>query len=743
MSEEKVMRTTLWSAGCGSHGGCGVKVYLKDGRVVKIEGDENHPVNQGRLCPKGLAITQYMYHPDRVLYPLKRAGARGEGKWERISWDEAYDTIEKKFKAIRDKYGAESVVFCQGTGRDIGGPISYLMYSYGSPNWTQVGLGGQGCYTPRLGTMFATMGDYTVMDCSQFLEKRYDDPQWTPPEVIIIWAQNPTIGCSDAFYLHWILDCMKRGSRLIVIDPRVTWWASRAEMFLQIRPNTDCALALGMLNVIINEELYNKEFVDKWCYGFDELKERVQQYPPDKVAEITWLPAEQIVATARMFARAKPAAVHWGVPIDHCQEATVAAQAINHLWIITGNVENPGGMVFAKPSHGVSSYPYGAAEARQLFGAELFDSLSEKRIGADRYPMVKNFRAWVQPDVLIEQIETGKPYPINGLWIQTSNFLGGQAADPERHYNAMKDLEFIVMVDLFHNPTSEALADIFLPGACSIEGDSLRSWWTPLTAMPKIAQVGECKSDWEINLTLAKRLAQKPIPYNSPKDFFNERIKAAGFDFTFDDLVARGNWEMCPEGPSKPYYRHERGLLRKDGKPGFNTPSGKLELYSTRFEEWGLDPLPYYKEPYESPVATPDLYQEYPLMLVSGIRYPHFFHSEHRMIPWLREITPDPTVEIHPDTARKLGIAHGEWVYIETKRGRIKAKAEVTPTIHPKVVATGHGWWLPETDGKAPGFFRTWEYNPNNLVPMGIQSTSGFGSTGYRQCLCRITKIKD
>ena len=432
-SDVKIVRTTVWSAGPGCHGGCGAKLYVKDGKVVKVEGDEDHPYSQGRVCPRLLALTQYMYHPDRITHPLKRVGERGEGKWQRISWEEAYDTIEKRLKDIRNKYGAESVIFCQGTGRDIGGPITFLMYAYGSPNWTQFGLPGHSCYTPRLAAMFATQGTFCVFDASQFLEKRYDDPQWTPPKILINWGQNPSIGCIDGLFCHWIIDCMKRGTKLIVIDPRVTWWASRAEIHLQNRPGTDGALALGMLNVIINEELYDKEFVEKWTFGFGELKQRVQEYPPDKVVEITWVPREKIIEAARLFATNKPASVNWSQPIDANPEGTVVCQAINHLWAITGNIDIPGGMVIAQPSHGVSNYPFNTQDLLNLYGEELVRKLSEKRIGADRYPLVKNFRGWAQPDVLIEQMETGKPYPIKGAWIQTSNIIGGQAIDTRRH----------------------------------------------------------------------------------------------------------------------------------------------------------------------------------------------------------------------------------------------------------------------------------------------------------------------
>ncbi len=741
MSEEKVVKSLAWSAGCGSHGGCGVEIHVKDGKATKVEGDPDHPFNQGRLCAKGLAVCQYTYHPDRVLHPLKRVGERGEGKWQRISWDEAFDICETKLKDIRDQHGAESVVFCQGTGRDVGGPISYLAYAYGSPNWTQMGLSGQCCYTPRQASMFATQGDYCVADCSQFLEKRYDDPEWRPPKYIIIWAQNPSIGCSDAFFLPWIVDSMKRGSKLIVIDPRSTWYSGRAELHLKCRPGADGAIAMAMLNVVINEELYDKEFVAKWCHGFEELKQRVQEYPPEKMAPIAWVTADQIREAARLFATNTPSAIHWGQPIDTVPQSTAVGQAINDLWAITGNIDVPGGMVLAKSSHGVSSYPYSTREVMEMYGEDLVNRLNEKRIGADRYPAVKNFRAWVQPDVLIEQMETGKPYPVKAAWIQTSNVIGGQAAEPRRHYEALKKLDFIVYVDLFQTPTSMAVADIFLPAATFPEKNSMRSWWAPLSVMVKAVQVGEAKSDWEINLEMAKRVATKPIPFKDVIELFDARLQPA--DLTFQELVDKGGWEMPPEGRSRPYYRHEKGYLREDKQPGFNTPTGKVELYSTFWERCGLDPLPYFEDAPESPVAHPELTEKYPFILASGRRSPVLFHSEMRNIPWLREIDPDPNVELHPDIAAKLGIGDGEWVYVENDRGRVKMKAKVTRMAHPGIATVAHGWWLPETEGKAPNLFSTWEHNVNNLIPMGRQGRSGFGGGGYRSCLCRVVKIAD
>ena len=742
MAEKDIreFKTFAWSAGPGCHGGCGQKLYVQDGKMIRIEGDENHPWSQGRSCPRVLAMTQYMYHPDRITTPLKRIGERGEGKFAPISWDEAFDICTKKLKDIRQDYGAESVIFCQGTGRDAGGPVSFLAYSYGSPNWCQLGLSGQSCYTPRLGSMKATLGDFTVMDASQFLEKRYDSPEYKVPQVALVWAQNPPPTCPDGFFGHWIVDCMRRGTEIIVVDPRHTWLSTRSKHHLQIRPGTDGALALGLLHVIINEKLYDQEFVDKWTVGFDKLKERVQKYTPSTVAEITWADKDTIIAAARTYGRAKPAAVHWGVPIDMSPDSTAVAQAITHLTCITGNIDVPGGNVIARPSHGVTTYPYTSEEMVDLYGQELVTILNEKRIGADRYPMVKGFRGWAHPDMAIEQIVSGKPYPIKALWIQTCNILGGQAARMKFHYDAMKKMDFVAVVDLFHNPTTMALADIVLPAATFAEKDGFRSWWAPLEIGPKAVQVGDCKSDWEINLEMAKRLnPEVGSKFETVRDVINERLKVA--NLTFEEQVAKGSWVMPPDGSSKPYYRHERGLLRADGKPGFNTPSGKVELWSTAYENWGLDPLPYYKEPAQSPVSTPELYGKYPLMMISGTRSPLFFHSEHRMIPWLREKLPDPLVEIHPDTAKEYGIYDGEWVYLVNDMGRVRRKAKLSLTVHRKMINTMHGWWMPEEEGAEPNLFGVWKYQINQLIPGPQDSVAGFGGGQYKTTLVTLAKI--
>ena len=742
MGNIEIFPTVTWSAGAGCHGNCGQKLYIKDGELIKIEGDENHPWNQGRSCPRVLALKQYMYHPDRITYPLKRVGRRGEGRFERISWDEAFDTCEKRLKEIRDQFGAESVIFAQGTGRDVGGPISFLAYSFGSPNWCQLGLSGQSCYTPRLGAMKATLGEFVVADCSQFLEKRYEDPEYEIPKVILVWGNNPITTCPDGFYGHWIVDCMKMGSKIISVDPRHTWMTTRAEYHLQLRPGTGGALALGMLNIIINEDLYDREFVGKWTSGFDELGDRVQEYPPSKVAEITEVPENLIVKAARLFGSKKPAAVQWGVAVDMEPEATSVAQAITHLSCITGNIDIPGGQVIARPSFGVTTYPYTTEELEGLYGKDVVKLMSEKRIGCDIYPMVKGFRGWAQPDVAIDQINTGKPYPIKGIWIQTANILGGQAARARLHYDALKKLDFIAVVDLFHNPTTMALADIVLPAATFAEKNSFRSWWAPLSIIKKRVQVGECRSDWEINFEMAKRFNPEGLKqWENVIDLINDRLSVA--NTTFDEMEKKGGWVMPPPGPYRPYRRYVRGLLRADGKAGFETETGKVELWSKAYEGWGMDPLPYYEEPPQSPVSTPELFTKYPLIMITGARSSLFFHSEHRMIPWLREKAREPLVEIHPQTAEKYGIYDGEWIYIENDMGKVKRKAQLTIKVKPNHIQTLHGWWLPELKGPEPDLFGLWDYQINQLIPGPQASKSGFGGGQYKTTLVTLSKIRE
>lgn len=808
MNESKttVFKTTTWSPGPGCHGGCGVLAHVKDGKLLKIEGDPDHSMNQGRLCARALSMTQYIDHPDRLRYPVKRAGKRGENKWERISWEEAFDLIERKMKKIRKEYGPESMIFNVGTGRDIYAWVCMLAYAYGSPN-VMFGLTGQACYGPRLAAVATVQGDFAVFDAAQWFPERFDHPGYEVPECMIIWGYNIHATCPDNLFGHWITDLMKKGTKIICIDPRLSWFGSRAKYHLRLRPGTDSALVMGFLNVIINEDLHDKRFlqwtngshlirndtgkllhenemiqggaldnyvawdlakkrpvvwdttqvgflnpeatpsftgeyqIDLWtgeqitCHtAWDAFCNEVNQYPPDTVEKITGVPAADIKKAAIFYAKAKPAAVHWGVAVDMTPAITPLVTGICALWALTGNLDIPGGNVFARFAFDVVSYALPGTKGAIKLKSE---DLDKPRIGADKFMPLDKFYWRCQTDLTLDQIFTGKPYPIKGMWIQTAGIMQGLGMDPKRWRAALDKLDFIVAVDVFHTPTTQ-LADVVLPAGTFLEKDSFRSWWVPLQTINKVMKVDECLPDMEINFELAKRFDPE-FQYDTLYDLYDDILKPSGM--TFKELQAKG-WAYPPEGSAScPYHRYEKGLLRPDKKPGFRTPTGLFELYSTLREDWDLEPIPHHEEPPFTPVSRPDLAKDYPLILSTGRRSPAFFHTEHRNIPWLRDIDPDPTLEVHPETARKHGIGNGEWVWIENWMGRARFKAKLTPVVPEWMVMAAHGWWFPEKKAAEPSLYGMWESNVNQMIPMNQHGKDGMGAP-IKHSMCKLYKCQ-
>jgi anaerobic selenocysteine-containing dehydrogenase len=721
-----VTRTTPWT-GPGCHNACGLLVYSKDNQIIKVEGDPETPFNRGRLCPRCLALRKVVHHPDRLTHPLKRVGERGEGKWEKISWDEAYDTIVDNVEKIQNEHGAEAISVWHGTGRNVWHLGAKLSYSgFKSPNLTSL-LSGMACYGPKIVLSTMTTGFLPLPDVSQMFADRYENPNWKKPECLIIWGNNPVVSQADSVRGDWFVECMKRGTQTIVIDPRLTWVASRAKIWLQLRPGTDAAVALGMLNIIINEKLYDKDFVENWTDGFDLLKERVQEYPPEKVEEISWVPKEKLIAAARLYATSKPAAIQWGVTVEQHKNGMSNLLAIQDLWGITGNVDVPGGNIISKPDkfYRVPDFMWG--------WRDLPKEMMKKRIGFKEYPTV----TIAHPDLITDAIVTGKPYPIKMAWIQGTNPLACIAADPRYLYKGINNLDFVVVLDLFMTPSAMAMADIVLPVASALERDTIRAeswgnaWWGPVRTINKIIQVGECKSDEEILLDIGKRLNPDAFPWESVEEMLDFMLEPSGE--TFAELREKGYPEYYPFT----YKKYEKGLLM-GGEKGFNTATGKFMLHAPMFAKSGADPLPFYEEPPLSPITSPEA-KEYPLVLTTGYRTWGLFHSEHRQIPEMREIQNYPEVEIHPDTAEKHGIKEGDWVWVENNIGRFRQKAKVTPTIHPQVINAGHGWWYPEKPGPEPSLFGVWESNPNQCIPGGEQGPTGWCAP-YKSSICKIYK---
>lgn len=713
---------------------------MKDGKLVKVEGDPEHPVTKGRLCVRCLSLEEYVNHPDRLLYPLKRAKEdRGKDKFERITWDEAYATIKEETEKIWAKYGKQSVVNFEGTGR-LACMLGHLRtdVAFQTPNFAYT-QSGWSCYGPRCAVSNYILGASMIeLDFAATYPDSYDNPGFELPEYIVLWGKEPLKSNPDGFFGHSVIDMMQRGSKLIMIDPRMNWLATRAEHVLRLRPGTDTALGMALLYVIISEDLYDHDFVENWVFGWDEFSARILDgHTPEWAEEITWVPAEQIREVARTIANAHPVNFGWGLAMDQNVNGVQAAQCFIALLTITGNLDIPGGTTL-----GVKDWNIKASIG--AFQEYIPKDLMKKRIGAFEYPAVNFSVDTAHPDMLLECLETDEPYPIRMAWISSSNLISPtNSSQPERWHKALQKMEFVVFTDTFHNPMSMAFADIVLPIATFAEFDyyvlpNYGYCSAFIGAINKALDVGECRSEFDISLDMVKLLnPDVDLPFKNLQEFLDSNVGANPGLTGFNDLK-----EMVVYQPEVKYKKYETGLARPDGKPGFNTPSGKVELYASVYEMFGDDPLPYYEEPRWSNISRPEYKDKYPLILTTGQRNYTSFHSEHRQIRSLRRITPDPIVEIHPETAKERGIEDGDWCYVENMFGKCKLKAQVTPIVDRRVVAATHGWWFPEDDPEEPSLFGVWKANVNSLIPTHDIGKMGFGAP-YKSMVCDVYKVEE
>jgi len=677
------------------HGGCGVFVVVRDGKVVKVKGDPASPMNKGWMCIKGVMTPEIANHPDRLRKPLIRKGERGSMCWESITWDRALDEIAAKLDKFRSEYGSESIALGQGTGRH------HYMHVVRFAN----ALGTQ-CFIPRITVSNLTYGGFLVGDYYGGVS----------PKCILFWGHNPLVSGPDGELSISVKRALDKGALGIAVDPRRSETAKRCKQWLPIRPGTDAALALAMIHVIIREDIYDKAFVQKWTYGFSELEQHVKDYTPEWAERITWIPASEIISAARTYALKKPAILEWGLGIEQNPNSLQTVRSIAILRALTGNIDNPGGDILGKNI--IRSYP--------TLKDKLPEGMHKKRLGAEAFKLLGGWRAFMPSahiPALFKAMRTGDPYRVRALLIFGNNPLT-TVANPREVYESLKKLDLLVVTELFMTPTA-SLADYVLPAAFWPEVAQVIGY--PLVvenmvmAQQKITQVGECRQDeWIIN-ELSKRL-NLPGCEESLEDVMDYQLEP--LQINYRQLKEKGFIY-----PPHEYRRYE--------KKGFRTPSRKVELYCKSLHRLGYDPLPTYKEPPESPLQTPDLAREFPYVLTTGSRRNEFFQSEHRQIPSLRKRRPHPQVEIHPEVASLHGIKHGDWVDVCSPRDKIRMKALITEDIHPKVINVEHGWWFPERQGPE---FGVWESNANMLTNNAPPYDPAFGSYQLRGLLCRIEK---
>ncbi|TES82773.1 MAG: hypothetical protein E3J92_04035 [Dehalococcoidia bacterium] len=624
---------------------CGIDAHVEKGRLAKVTPMKEHPVN--RLCVRAQAMPDWLYSPERITHPLKKVN----GEWQETSWDDALGIIADRLGDIKANYGAKALVVHQGepmVGSEMPRIAIRFCSLYGTPN-----------YTSGASLCFAAKGIGHGLSISRRMFPL--SPSYEGTRCVVVWGRNAQQ--SKISEEADILSAQKKGAKLIVVDPRATPLAKRADLHIQIRPGTDCALALGLMHVIITEELYDADFVNKWTFGFDKLKEHVRKYSPEVVVGITGVPADKIRQFARMYATTKPAAITQGVSLDHCINGVQNSRAISILIAITGNLDIVGGNTYNSPLPQTSPGMKGAVSLDDAIGAQ--------------YPIFNQFTGQTTAMPVAEAIISGKPYPVKALIVQACNPVLTWP-DSQKVRQAFEQLDLLVVSDLFMTETAK-LADIFLPATAFLERKVLRDYSTKglplITLSNKVVEPpAACPEDWQLWAELGRKMGYADyFPWQSADEFFAYLLEPSGITV-----------EQLKQNPGGIFYR-DYAHRRKYEEAGFDTPSGKIEIFSPTLAAYGYDPLPTF-----TPMAEPS--DDYPFTLISGTRTIAYTHSQYRDIKRLKKLTPEPLVEINTESAKELGVAEGEPVIVESAKGSITLKARITTDILPKVLSLQHGW---------------------------------------------------
>ena len=664
---------------------CGIKAHIEDGRLVKVEGLPEHPVTKGYICPRGEALPDYVYSPSRLTTPLLKE----KGRFQKVSWDTALDFCVEKLTAIKEKYGAQALsVFCGSVGVEN---IEVATFArrfkgvYGTPNLLSVE---NICYRTRILGRQITFGRYPL-----------DDPG--DSKTIILWGHNPD-GSKPMLAEQIREKLAKEGLKLIVVNPKRIPLSENA-YHLTIRPGTDAALGLAMLNVIINEDLYDKDFVENYTVGFPELVEHVQQYTPEWAQEVTWIPASDIKNVARIFAQATPSCIIQGInTLDQHQNGLQNTRLLSILQAVVGGFAVPGGWV----------------EGPRIPLANLAVPDQGEAIGASDYPVFSSLWGRKSPygiaTVFPRAVMEGKPYPIKASIITAANPVVSFPA-ANKFKEALEHLEFLAVIDPFLTETAQ-LADVVLPASTFLEKGGLSYVYGIVFGEPYamlhhkvIEPVGESWPDWKIWCELGRRMGYgEYFPWQTDEEITEAFLQPGELK---DLLMAN---------PAGAYYGEKQYYIHQKKKLG--TPSGKVELYSETLKGYGYDPIPVYMEPGQSPVSTPELFEKYPLILISGERALEYTHTQQRMVPVLRNNAPEPLAQMNPATAAQYGLIDGTMVKIETKNGNMQMRLRTNDDLATGVVSVPHGWA---------------DANVNNLVDMDVFDPIT-AYPDFNQLLCKV-----
>jgi thiosulfate reductase/polysulfide reductase chain A len=623
---------------------CGLIAKVKDGRVVKLDGNPEHPHSKGKLCPRGQSGLMNTYDPDRVLTPLIRVGKRGEGKFRKASWEEALDLTASKMLAIKDKYGPEAMVF-SSTHNLSQVQFENLLYAYGSPNYgTQRSL----CFNAMITAFLLTYG---IEEPS----RNYEDV-----EFILMVGRNmmEAISTSETSELSHAID---RGAKFVYLDPRYTKTASKASEWIPIRPGTDSAFLLAMINVIVSNELADCDFVKQYVVGCDDIQEAMHTYTPQWAEQITGVPASTIERIARAYAAAKHNALaHPGWRTSNFVNSFQTERAIATLNALSGNVLTPGGCLSADvAAEGAglgapSQPPYPRVSALRLDGTPW------------KYPLVPLKLGVFQE--LRDAILTGEPYQAHGWFISRQNPIMS-LPDRSKTLQAFGKMDFIATVDIIMNDTAW-FSDVVLPEASYLERyDPLNTVGNQaFLRQPVVEPQGEAKSALWIYKQLGERLGLGDyFQYADEEDYLRQQLAPLGV--SLEEVKAKGYAEMPPSG--------------NDGEIVFNTPSGKIEIYSETLAKSGFSPWPTWEEP-PAP-AENEFY-----LLTGKVAQQTQFGSQNNQL--LHKYSDDPRLWMNAKTAASLGLADGDWVEVTSPAGTAHTILLATEAIRPDCVYLTPGY---------------------------------------------------
>ncbi len=673
---------------------CGVTCYVKDGTILKVEGTEDHPTNHGLLCPRGQAGRQYVYRKDRVLTPLRRVGERGEGKFEPIGWDEAFDEITARLGKAREEYGPSSVAFYSGYNKWYRPFLQRLAYSFGSVNY---GTESSSCFTSTIMSWRVTTGESFV------------PPDIRNAGIFLGWCYNGYYG--QYLSVKGVDAARKRGMKVIIVDPRITPAVEKqCDLHLRIKPGTDCALALGLARELIVNDWVDHDYIEKNVHGYEEYRDYVMDFTPERVEQLTDVPAADLRLAARMIHENGPLAINQsGAAMVHHLNGMQTHRAVMALSALMGTYDRPGGMVPSPMTYAHSMAGFSTLDHE--FPFEKYPEGQPRPIGAARFPLWDKVVGEMQGCDLARQIKTADPYPVKALWAHGLNYR--MFNDSEGLAEAIRELDFFVDIDLFLTDTAR-LADIVLPCCSSFEREEFKVFgggfaqWTEKVIEP----LGLSRPDTDILVELANRL---DLDDDLLRSGYEPCVRHILRETSIDVDFLKAN-RQTPHKVNEP--------VIPPGKHGFHTPSGKYELWSSAIEGIpGLTPLPTWRDSADDGIADGN---EYPFRLVAGARLPTALHSRLHDVPWLRAMRPEPMADINDGDAARLGVTAGDSITISTRTGSITVKVNPTLRVKEGTVHMYHGYR---------------EADVNAIIPPE-QNDPYSGFPGYRSVRCAVAKAE-